>query len=433
MSYYLNSFILPLIEETRADLCSSMKILAEAPVCEMTDINFSEDYKPPHDLLYQIEMKTVADSDRKGNTYEPETGQLIALTEKRPTCIGDLNNREKSYLIALIKRDGTYVYGIYGFAVYLMNVTTNLRIWNALNSDPDGPDIHVVKQLLQPDSAVRAVVYSRPFVMCVGENCAQCFSNERYSIDVSNIGAVIRSFDLNEAQEEGVLSCLAARECSHQNTVKLIWGPPGTGKTKTVGSLLFALCKRKCKTLTCAPTNVAILEVASRFLILVMKSIDYHTYGLGDIVLFGNKKRMSIHDHDDLLDIFLDYRVNILAKCFAPLSGWKHHLELVIGLLENPEDEYLKCEEKRDYEIDGDDACLNEENELQAIASLQTNLGKKNMSQDPKICKQNEWMKIVNNTLRENRLCFKEANKSKYNKQEKKDFLSHENKLQRLT
>ena len=57
------------------------------------------------------------------------------------------------------------------------------------------------------------------------------------------IGAAIRLFDLNKAQEEGVLSCLAARECSHKNTVKLIWGPPGTGKTKTVASLLFALLK----------------------------------------------------------------------------------------------------------------------------------------------------------------------------------------------
>lgn len=250
---------------------------------------------------------------------------------------------------------------------------------------------------------------------------------------MSNIGAVIRSFDLNKAQEEGVLSCLAARACSHKNTVKLIWGPPGTGKTKTVGSLLFALLKRKCRTLTCAPTNVAVLEVISRFLRLVMDSIDYHTYGLGDIVLFGNRKRMGVDDRDDLLDIFLDYRVNILARCFAPLSGWKHHLELVIRLLEIPEEqyhEYLKCEEKRDYVIN-DDVCLKEENDV--IASQQTNPEKINMSQDPKIWKQNEWMKIINRTLRENRLSFKEANKSKYDKQEMKDILFHENKVETLT
>nr|KYP76033.1 Helicase SEN1 [Cajanus cajan] len=361
--YYLNSFILPLIEETRTDLCSSMRMVSEAPACEITDIAFSENHNSPHDLLYKIEMNTTADSDRKGDIYEPEVGQLVALTGRRPTGFDDLNKPGNSYIIALIKtvkkkdnedvydaqilaskpiklemylqEDDRYIYGIYGFAVYLINVTTNMRIWNTLNSDPDGPGIHVIKQLLQPDSSV-------------GENCAQCFSGERYTIDVSNLGAAIRSFDLNEAQEESVLSCLAARECCHKSTVKLIWGPPGTGKTKTVGSLLFALLKRKCRTLACAPTNVAVLEMTSRFLRLVMDSIDYHTYGFGDIVLFGNRKRMSIDNRDDLIDIFLDYRVNILARCFAPLSGWKHHLELVIWLLENPEkqyNEYLELKE----------------------------------------------------------------------------------------
>lgn len=241
---------------------------------------------------------------------------------------------------------------------------------------------------------------------------------------------------MNKAQEEGVLSCIAARECSHKNTVKLIWGPPGTGKTKTVGSLLFVLLKRKCRTLTCAPTNVAVLEVTTRFLRLVMGSLDYLTYGLGDIVLFGNRKRMKIDNHDDLLDIFLDYRANELSKCFAPLSGWKHNLELMIWLLENPEKqyhEYLNSEVKRDYGIDDDD-CLKEEKALLVIASQQTNQEKRNIySQDPKNCKQNEWKRIVNKTLRENRLSFKERNKSKYEKQEKKDFPFHVNRKKRLT
>ena len=119
---------------------------------------------------------------------------LLSLTDKRPTCIDDLNKHGNSYLIALIRKvrkknddenvfevqilasqpiklemywqeDDKYIYGIYGFAVYLFSLTTNMRIWNALNSDPDGPVIHVSKQLLQPDSAVRTVIYSLPFVI----------------------------------------------------------------------------------------------------------------------------------------------------------------------------------------------------------------------------------------------------------------------------
>ncbi|XP_057430060.1 uncharacterized protein LOC130723122 [Lotus japonicus] len=435
-SHYLTSFINPLIEETRTDLCSSIKTVSQAPACEITEIDLSEGYNPPYDLFYKIEIKTIVNSDEKEDIYEPEPGQLIALTDTRPTCIDDLNKPGNSYLIASITRvqeklKDTDVYAvqiltskpinldeylrkddtcIYGFAVYLSNITTNTRIWNVLKRNPDGPDLHIIKQLLQPNSAV-------------GENCAKCFSSERYDIDTSNLGAVIRSFDLNKAQEEGVISCIAARECCHKNTVKLIWGPPGTGKTKTVGSLLFSLLKKRCGTLTCAPTNVAVLEVTSRFLRLVMESLEFFTYGLGDIILFGNRKRMRIVDRDDLLDIFLDYRAKILSECFAPLSGWKHHIERMIWLLENPEKcyhEYLVCEVKRDYEI-GDDDCFKEKKELPAIAS-------QHKSQE-----QNPWKRIVDKTLRENRLCFKEENKSKYGQQEKKGFVNYGNKTKKLT
>ncbi|KAM1669276.1 hypothetical protein ACFX2K_043415 [Malus domestica] len=101
---------------------------------------------------------------------------------------------------------------------------------------------------------------------------------------------------------------------------------------------LFALVKLKCRILKCAPTNIAVLEVTARILRLVNQSLDYGMYGLGDIILFRNEERMKIHDHDDLVDVFLDYHTKILAECFAPLSGWKHRLASMIDLLEDPND-----------------------------------------------------------------------------------------------
>ena len=61
----------------------------------------------------------------------------------------------------------------------------------------------------------------------------------------------------------------------------------------------------KCRTVTCAPTNIAVIEVATRLLRLVRQSIEFVSYGLGDIVLFGNGERMKIDNHDDLVDYFL--------------------------------------------------------------------------------------------------------------------------------
>jgi DNA replication protein DnaC len=186
-----------------------------------------------------------------------------------------------------------------------------------------------------------------------------CFSKGKNSPAPSCIHSMISSYNLNDSQEAAVLSCIGMRDCNHQNPVNLIWGPPGTGKTKTVGVLLHALLKMKCRTLTCAPTNIAVLEVTKRLLSSAKYSLGYDTYGLGDIVLFGNGKRMKIYDrkkrkkfayHKDLCDVFLDSRADTLKECFAPKSGWRNGLESMISLLDDPKSQYEIYLEKREEE-----------------------------------------------------------------------------------
>ncbi|KAF5953300.1 hypothetical protein HYC85_006156 [Camellia sinensis] len=146
----------------------------------------------------------------------------------------------------------------------------------------------------------------------IGTNCIHCLSQENDSVSPSSVRNVISSFNLDDSQKAVVLSYVATRECHHQNTVKLIWGPSGTGKTKTVGSLLFYLLKLKCRTLICAPTNIAVLGSS-------------HCMA-HEFVLFGNWKRMKIDEHEDLLDVILDYPVFMLRKAFAPrlyLENWE--------------------------------------------------------------------------------------------------------------
>ena len=144
------------------------------------------------------------------------------------------------------------------------------------------------------------------------ENCSRCRSEEKCSSSFSDVKARICSSDLNESQQAAVLSCVSTRECHHENTVKLIWGPPGTGKTKTVGFLLHSLLRMNCRTFTCAPTNVAVLEVAKRLIKGVVESSAYKGYRLGDVVLFGNRKRMKIKEHEEIYDAFFDHRVEVL-------------------------------------------------------------------------------------------------------------------------
>ncbi|XP_023635430.1 ATP-dependent helicase NAM7 isoform X2 [Capsella rubella] len=207
-----------------------------------------------------------------------------------------------------------------------MNMTTNTRIWNALHNE--AANSALVKSVLQETTLAT-------------EHCDRCVNGPDGSDRVLDI---IRSAKLNTSQEAAILSCLETRNSHHEDSVKLIWGPPGTGKTKTVATLLFCLLKLKCKTVVCAPTNTAIVEVALRLLSLFKETCEpqHSTYGLGNIVLSGNRDRMGIKEDGVLLDVFLDERVGKLANLFSPYSGWKQRLDSLIKFLENTEAKYEK-------------------------------------------------------------------------------------------
>lgn len=56
---------------------------------------------------------------------------------------------------------------------------------------------------------------------------------------------------LNQEQNEAVAHCL-------KETVHLLHGPPGTGKTTTVCELIVEAVKKKEKVLACGPSNIAV-------------------------------------------------------------------------------------------------------------------------------------------------------------------------------
>ncbi|KAM0906282.1 hypothetical protein ACQ4PT_016852 [Festuca glaucescens] len=153
------------------------------------------------------------------------------------------------------------------------------------------------------------------------------------------IWSELSTMDLNNSQNDAILNCISEMLCSTSSSFSLIWGPPGTGKTKTISVLLWLMRKTKHGILTCAPTNLAVKQVASRFLRL-NKENSVDTRCLGDVLLFGNKQRMCVDD--DLKEIYLHDRVRKLLVCFAPLTGWRACLSSLYGFLENGYSQYLQ-------------------------------------------------------------------------------------------
>jgi hypothetical protein len=140
------------------------------------------------------------------------------------------------------------------------------------------------------------------------------------------------------------MAALCKTQCCHISSVEQIWGPPGTGKTMTVSVLLFILIQMKHRTLTCTPTNVAIVQLASRVLSLVKETYKTTTASgeyfcsVGDMLLFGHMERLKFSS--DIEEISLDHRVKRLTECLGPVAGWKHCIRSMIDLLENCVSEY---------------------------------------------------------------------------------------------
>ncbi|PIA63255.1 hypothetical protein AQUCO_00200938v1 [Aquilegia coerulea] len=287
VKHYLSSFVYPLIEETHADMNSRTKILSQAPTCE---------------IMYGRKEKRY--------TYVPEKWDVIALSSVRPMCIGDLNRPLRRYLPAIVVRggdeDNNNMIQILTskpiavkqhedkkreavFAIFLTNITTNIRIWRALEGEKNS---NIINQVLNADSKV-------------GTRCGTCFFQEMHVLR-QDLHADLQSLELNKSQTNAVLSSIEMSQCNHKSSVRLIW----------------------------------VVEVASRLLNLVKESISMDLYRLGDIVLFGNEGRMKIDDHDYLNVIHLEYRVKRLVECFSPLTGWRHQLDSVISLLEDPGGHY---------------------------------------------------------------------------------------------
>ncbi|XP_060669691.1 uncharacterized protein LOC132799244 isoform X1 [Ziziphus jujuba] len=335
--HYFGSYDYPLLEETRAQLHSTMEIIWIQPFAEV--ISFEES-KPYGTKIYEVKVDYWRNRfcERGKEPYKTLTGDVFALADVKPETVSDLQRAGRSWAFLSVTKitDDDNEDGLSStffkvtaskefkldnemrspsFVIFLGNLIPNRRIWKALHMFKN---LKVVEKVLRPDSMVEE----------------KCNYHSEKSLGFWDVKLVenIKS-KLNESQTEAVLSCLSKIHYENESAVKLIWGPPGTGKTKTTATLLFTLLGMKFRTLICAPTNVAITEVASRVVKVVCDAEpDALFCSLGDILLFGNKERLKVGS--DIQDIYLDYRVQKIAECLGSHSGWRHCFGSMINFLE---------------------------------------------------------------------------------------------------
>ncbi|PKI51301.1 hypothetical protein CRG98_028305 [Punica granatum] len=341
---YLGSFIYPFLEETRAEVCSSLDAIATSPYAEVTGF---EESKPHGTNLYNIKVDQWRNrlTEPGKEPYQTRPGDLLILADAKPETVSDLQRIGRFWAFAFVtgisyNDDGddmdTNIKGgeelnavnfkiTIGeemeemvhkqlYVIFMVNLTTNKKTWKSLHMHGNWD---ILKEVLCTDS--------------VGEEgCNLCLMQGNEDV----VAGSLLSY-LNESQKETALSCLYKTQCQHRHIIKLIRGPPGTGKTKTVSTMLFTLLNMKCKTLVCAPSNVAVKEVASRVQRLVR---DSSLVSYGDILLFGRKDRLKMDSYTE--EIYLEYRVDRIRECLAPLTGWRNCIASMITLLEDSVQQY---------------------------------------------------------------------------------------------
>uniref|UniRef100_A0A0D9W8Y6 UvrD-like helicase ATP-binding domain-containing protein n=1 Tax=Leersia perrieri TaxID=77586 RepID=A0A0D9W8Y6_9ORYZ len=333
LDQYFKTYAAPLIEETRSDLCSCLELISEAPISKILSMETAG-----KSGLYFMDVDFWDNgSGFSSEAYTARNGDIFILSSMKPEAVEDLNRYGVTYCLAMVTEvsmDDEYQKGFrvkvakdvaleedfnkFRHAIFLNNIMTNLRIWKAICFDMGlNNNFAVIKSLLSPRN--------------MDEHCLALCTEQLLSVN------------LNQSQVDAIESVISAVQCRHSNLMKLIWGPPGTGKTKTISAMLWALACLKCRTLTCAPTNVAIVGVCTRYLHILRdfnKNVSENClpFSLGDVLLFGNKYNMDITE--DLQDVFLDCRADELVECFSSLSGWRYKIASMTSFFEDCGSQY---------------------------------------------------------------------------------------------
>ncbi|CAD6259771.1 unnamed protein product [Miscanthus lutarioriparius] len=344
LDYYLKSYVAPLIEETRSGLSSCLELVAEAPSSKILSMEAAGKAR-----VYFMDVDFWDNgAGFSTDTYTARNGDIFILSSMKPEAAEDFNRYGSAYCLAMVTEVSMNDEYQKGFrvkvandiglevelsklrhAIFLDNIMTNIRIWKALCFDTSmNANFTIIRSLLAPRN--------------MGEDvCAACVKKDEDCL--TSFAEHLLSVNLNQSQMDAIESIISAVRCKHLNLTKLIWGPPGTGKTKTVSAILWALACLKCRTLTCAPTNVAVVGVCTRFLQNLKEfNMPIDKTGLprslGDVLLLGNKYNMDITE--ELQVVFLDYRADELVECFSSLSGWRYIIASMISFFEDCGSQY---------------------------------------------------------------------------------------------
>lgn len=172
---YFSSFIYPLLEETRAQVASSLEFINILPYAEITNIQ-----KANSDISFMYDV-TVGpwrnrSFERGKPPYETFPGDLLIFMDGKAESVSNLQRMGRTWALSLVRKmkdndngddiDNTLMsfkvdasqhieFQDGMFVVFLLNTTIPKRIWNSLHIDGN---LNIIKEILYPGSMVRSLL-----------------------------------------------------------------------------------------------------------------------------------------------------------------------------------------------------------------------------------------------------------------------------------
>ncbi|KAK1360208.1 RNA polymerase II associated factor Paf1 [Heracleum sosnowskyi] len=168
VEHYRSSFVYPLLEEVRSDICSKMESISAAPFSKVISLQQSKQFRKLHYETIVEDWKHSSDSVDK-EPYWTKPGDIIAFTEASPGQYLDMKSLGRSWNVGYVTRlsgdNRMYPHFEVGtskelvveqdvmkkmlYAVFVTNVTTNNRVWKALSVNRN---LDVIKEILENKS-----------------------------------------------------------------------------------------------------------------------------------------------------------------------------------------------------------------------------------------------------------------------------------------
>ncbi|PNX56468.1 lupus brain antigen-like protein, partial [Trifolium pratense] len=178
INHYLGSYKYPILEETRASLCSSMEVIDQAPYGRVAGLQLAKPFKKKNDdemdkplknKLYNLKIDGWKNRFVRGEPYKTLPGDVLVLSDCKPESANDLQRFGRMWcFLSIVKTEdendgetmGSVSFKVIAskdldldelryeslYIVFLTNVGPNRKIWSGLHMS--GGNLKLLNQIL---------------------------------------------------------------------------------------------------------------------------------------------------------------------------------------------------------------------------------------------------------------------------------------------